>query len=118
MIIIINTNNAKRMEFMRVPQKCPSMDDSIMQARNIGGFLSDRYEQIGSYAFKASEFGIRPLAIGRILKGKDPGVVNFIRICHACGCEVVIRQVDSIDIETSSNTPECYEQYISSISGT
>lgn len=118
MLIIINTNNAKRMQAMGVPMKCPSMDDSIEQAKEIGHFLSGRYNDIDSYAFKVSDAGLQPASIDRILKGKESGVIDFIRMCHACGCEVVIRQVDTMDIEDSGNTPERYEQYISSISAT
>lgn len=118
MIIIINTNNTKRLKAMGVSGKCPSMDDSIEQAKKIGNFISGRYEDIGSYVFKVSDAGLQPTSIDRIIKGKESGVIDLIRMCHACGCEVVIRQVDSMDIETSSNTAEHYEQYISSISST
>lgn len=104
------------MQTMGVPVKCPSLDDSIEQAKKIGDFLSERYDTIGSYAFKVSDAGCSPASIDRILKGKESGVIDFIRMCHACGCEVVIKQVDSMDVETSGNTPEYYEQYISSIS--
>lgn len=118
MIIIIHTNNTKRLKAMGVSGKCPSMDDSIEQAKKIGNFISGRYEDIGSYVFKVSDAGLQPASIDRIIRGKESGVIDLIRMCHACGCEVVIRQVGTGDIETSDNTPERYEEYISSCSGT
>lgn len=42
----------------------------------------------------------------QVLSDRDPDIRFFIRMCHALGCEIVIRRVADHDIETYPDDPE------------
>lgn len=105
-IVIINTNNMSYKKSIGVPEKCMSMDDSIIQAKQIGRFLSDRYEGIGYYALKMVDKGLDSQSIDRIISGKEQAVIDLIRMCHGCGCEITIRQTHTRDIENTETETE------------
>ena len=83
--------------------KVPPSDDARESARSIGGFLSKRtWTHAGMktlWSDATERYGFQEGFVGDIVFGQNQDVVEFIRLCHACGCEVVVREVDTRDIE-------------------
>lgn len=88
------------------PTSCPPLDDALKSAKAIGKFLYFRancntqilIDKVGPGEYSRVD-------VFDIYRGKNYQVVTFIRLCHALGCEVVVRQVGTEDIERS-RTPE------------
>lgn len=104
----------KKMEIMGVETKeIPSLDNAIKANKEICSFLSSRSLKLYRNYSRPSGTGIDSSTVHRILSGEEMAIPQFLRICHALGCEVVVRQVGTADIETSENTAEFFEEVIS-----
>lgn len=88
--------------------KVPPSDDARKSAKSIGGFLCKRTWTHGGMQTlwnDATElYGFQSGFVSGIVFGKNRDVIEFIRLCHACGCEVVVREVDTKDIEEDPET--------------
>lgn len=100
---------------LKLPKNPPKYsDDAIKEAKDIGRFLSSRADACGVYFHKSDETtGLRWKDVWDIGCGKNSDVVTFIRLCHYLGCEIIIRQIDTKDIECEENTKEVIAEYIS-----
>lgn len=77
-------------EKMRASTICPPPDDAIESSREIERFLHGIAREIGA---DLSADCIR----NRLKDGMD--TEELVRMCHALGCELVIRKVSDTDIE-------------------
>lgn len=98
---------------LKLPKNPPKYsDDAIKEAKAIGIFLHQRANACGVYFHKSGEAtGLRWNDVWDI--GKNSGVVTLVRLCHYLGCEIIIRQIDTKDIECEENTKEVIAEYIS-----
>ena len=82
----------------------PPMDDAIKSAEEIGSFLSKRAWACGcSWCKNKKITGYDDAYASDLFWGKNNEVARFIRMCHALGCEVIVRErrEDCGDIEES-----------------
>lgn len=102
---------------LALPKNPPWYPDSAMKsAREIGDFLFERADVCGVYFMTADkDTGVSYEAIRDIADGKDTHIVNFLRMAHFLGCEVVIRQIGTSDTEDSATTPQVYAEMIARI---
>lgn len=102
---------------LALPKNPPRYPDSAMKsAREIGDFLFERADVCGVYFMTADkDTGVSYEAIRDIADGKDTHIVNFLRMAHFLGCEVVIRQIGTSDTEDSATTPQVYAEMIARI---
>lgn len=102
---------------LNLPKNPPRYPDSAMKsAREIGSFLFHRADTCGVYFLTADkDTGVSYDAISDIADGKDKHIVNFIRMAHFVGCEVVIRQIATSDTEDPATTPQVYAEMIARI---
>lgn len=102
---------------LALPKNPPRYPDSAMKsAREIGDFLFERADVCGVYFMTADkDTGVSYEAIRGIANGKDTHIVNFLRMAHFLGCEVVIRQIGTSDTEDSATTPQVYAEMIARI---
>lgn len=102
---------------LALPKNPPRYPDSAMKsARGIGDFLFERADVCGVYFMTADkDTGVSYEAIRDIADGKDTHIVNFLRMAHFLGCEVVIRQIGTSDTEDSATTPQVYAEMIARI---
>lgn len=102
---------------LKLPKHPPVYPDSAMKsAQAIGDFLFDRAQICGVYFMTADkDTGVSYEAIRDISRGKDTHIVNFIRMAHYLGCEVVVRQTGTSDTEGPATTPQVYAEMISRI---
>lgn len=99
---------------LALPKNPPRYPDSAMKsAREIGDFLFERADVCGVYFMTADkDTGVSYEAIRDIADGKDTHIVNFLRMAHFLGCEVVIRQIGTSDTEDPATTPQVYAEMI------
>lgn len=102
---------------LALPKNPPRYPDSAMKsAREIGDFLFERADVCGVYFMTADkDTGVSYEAIRDIADGTDTHIVNFLRMAHFLGCEVVIRQIGTSDTEDSATTPQVYAEMIARI---
>lgn len=102
---------------LALPKNPPRYPDSAMKsAREIGDFLFERADVCGVYFMTADkDTGVSYEAIRDIADGKDTHIVNFLRMAHFLGCEVVIRQIGTSDTEDPATTPQVYAEMIARI---
>lgn len=102
---------------LALPKNPPRYPDSAMKsAREIGDFLFERADVCGVYFMTADkDTGVSYEAIRDIADGKDTHIVNFLRMTHFLGCEVVIRQIGTSDTEDPATTPQVYAEMIARI---
>lgn len=102
---------------LALPKNPPRYPDSAMKsAREIGDFLFERADVCGVYFMTADkDTGVSYEAIRDIADGEDTHIVNFLRMAHFLGCEVVIRQIGTSDTEDSATTPQVYAEMIARI---
>jgi hypothetical protein len=102
---------------LALPKNPPRYPDSAMRsAREIGKFLFERADVCGVYFMTADkDTGVSYEALRDISDGKDTHIVNFIRMAHFLGCEVVIRQIGTSDTENPDTTPQVYAELIANI---
>lgn len=102
---------------LALPKNPPRYPDSAMKsAREIGKFLFERADVCGVYFMTADkDTGVSYEAIRDISDGKDTHIVNFLRMAHFLGCEVVIRQIGTSDTEDAATTPQVYAEMIARI---
>lgn len=102
---------------LNLPKNPPRYPDSAMKsAKEIGKFLFTRAEICGVRFMTADkDTGVSYEAIRDISRGKDTHIVNFLRMAHFLGCEVVIRQIGTTDTEDPATTPQVYEEMIANI---
>lgn len=87
---------------LKVPVSCPPLDDALKSARAIGHFLLIRANGNSKILIDKVGYGeYSRTDVFNIYWGENYQVVTFIRLCHALGCEVVVRQVGTEDIERS-----------------
>ncbi len=116
-VIIVKYRKYNVQRALKLPKHPPMYaDDAVKSAEEIGKFLLKRSTACGVYFLCADkDAGISTSTLYQIAEGKDYGVINFIRLAHYLGCEVVIRQVDTHDIENPENTPQIFAEYISKL---
>lgn len=93
-------------KIMNAPLTCPPLDDALKSAKAIGRFLSKRAN--GNTEILVTKVGpgdYRREDVSSIYWGKNYQVATFIRLCHALGCEVLVRQRGTEDIE-ENDPPE------------
>ena len=102
---------------LALPKNPPRYPDSAMKsAREIGDFLFERADVCGVYFMTADkDTGVSYEAIRDIADGKDTHIVNFLRMAHLLGCEVVIRQIGTSDTEDAATTPQVYAEMVARI---
>lgn len=102
---------------LALPKNPPRYPDSAMKsAREIGNFLFERADVCGVYFMTADkDTGVSYEAIRDISDGKDTHIINFLRMAHFLGCEVVIRQIGTSDTEDPATTPQVYAEMIARI---
>lgn len=106
LFVVFYHYQAKICKILNAPVVCPPLDDALKSARAIGSFLSARCKATGgSTLVPKGETGINELRMRSIMLGDEMAIAEFIRLCHSVGCEVVVRQVGTEDIERS-RTPE------------
>ncbi len=96
--------------------------DSTIQAQLIGKAIEKRAAILGNvnlswigvfdekktyYVFDddASDCGVNTMAF---LKGNSTKLIKFIRICHACGCSVTLRQLGAKEDELQCSGKKYY----------
>ena len=88
--------------------KVPPSDDARKAAKNIGSFLCKRTWTHGGmeslWADATDRYGFQSGFVANVVFGNNRDIIEFIRLCHACGCEVVVREVDTKDIEEYPDT--------------
>lgn len=99
---------------MNAPTVCPPLDNALKSASAIGRFLNDRFMTLGGrICVPKGETGIPEHRLRNIMRGEEMAIAEFIRLCHAVGCEVVVRQIGTDDLEDPGNTPEIFAQEMS-----
>ena len=113
LLLIAKNRETNIQKALNMPKHVPPCDDSIKQAEEIGHFLFDRTLHSGRTLRNVSPAcGIKTRDMLRISEGKDSGVAMLIRICHALGCEIVIRQTGTDDLESKDTHPEVFAEKI------
>lgn len=88
--------------------KVPPSDDARKSAKDIGSFLCRRTWTHGGmeslWGDADGRYGFHAGFVSDVVFGHNRDVIEFIRLCHACGCEVVVREVDTKDIEEEPDT--------------
>lgn len=98
---------------LQLPKQTPLIDDSFDEAKEIGKFLHSRANACGVYFHHTPDrTGVNQRDFYHIASGEEYEVVQFIRICHLLGCEIVIRQTGTNDLETRENNPEVFAEKI------
>lgn len=116
LILFIKLRQTNIRKALNMPRSTTPNDDSFVQAREIGQFLHQRAEVAGVYFHRTSDgCGIDQRDFSRIQFGEDHAVAQLVRLCHALGCEIVIRQTDTNDLEDRSNTPTVFAEKIISM---
>lgn len=102
---------------LALPKNPPRYPVSAMKsAREIGLFLFNRAKICGvNFMTADKDTGVSYEALRKIAYGKDTHIVNFLRMAHFLGCEVVIRQIGTTDTEDPATTPQVYEEIIANI---
>ena len=86
--------------------KVPPENDARESAKKIGSFLRKRSWVCDMrHCSNGSVAGYNTFLAESIFDGHEQTVMQFIRLCHALGCEVVVRQVNSecADIEADTD---------------
>lgn len=113
LLLVIKLREANIHKALNMPKRTTHFIDSSDQASDIGRFLYNRALFNGiSLAQASSQCGIDCQDYYRISTGKEPGVLQLIRMCHLAGCEIVIRQIGTSDIEQSGNDPQVFAEKI------
>lgn len=84
-------------KLLNAPTSCPPLDDALKSAKEIGFFLANRANW--NYNILITNGNYQSQDISNIYFGENYQVVTFIRLCHALGCEVIIKQKGAEDIE-------------------
>lgn len=116
-VLVIKYKKYSVRRALKLPKNPPKYpDSSIHSAKAIGNFLYERSKICGVYYMSADkETGVSYQALKNIADGKDEHVINLIRMSHYLGCEIVVRQIDTKDLEDPSTTPHVYAEIIESI---
>lgn len=113
LFLLIKLRETSIRKALNLPRFTSPVDDSFVQAKEMGRFLSQRAEACGIYFHHAPDTcGIDRKDFYRISSGEEHAVSELIRLCHVVGCEIVIRQTDTADIETRSNPPDVFAEKI------
>lgn len=104
----------KRCKQMGMPSFVLPPHDAKKSAEQIGRFLFYRSLPTGktSMAHAPGYDGIRDCTCVDIMHGKCFEVVDFIRMCHSLGCEVVVREVTTPDTDIEED-PQRMKEVIS-----
>ena len=87
---------------LNMPASCPPLGDGLESAKAIGRFLFRRANGNSQILIDKVGYGeYSRTDVFNIYWGENYQVVTFIRLCHALGCEVVVRQMGTEDIERS-----------------
>lgn len=99
-VLTIGYYNHRISKLLNAPLECPPLDDALKSAREIGRFLSKRANYNTEILItKVDNKNYRREDVSDIYWGKNYQVATFIRLCHAVGCEVIVRQRGLEDIE-------------------
>lgn len=93
---------------IKVPTVSEKDVDCVKAAKNIGRFILLRSHP----GMRLSSCGVNEYSYEMITGGKSCDLIEFLRICYHIGCEVVIRQIDTQDIESPDTDPKVLEEYI------
>lgn len=111
-VIVIKIRKYSVQKALKLPEKTDGViGNSFRSARQIGQFLMKRADTCGIYLM-SSNTGVSADELDRIVQGKDLGIIGLVRLAHLLGCELVIRQVGTGDIEDPENTPDAYKQLV------
>lgn len=111
LFVVFYHYQTKICKILNAPVVCPPLDNAIKSARAIGSFLNDRCKATGgSTLTPKGETGINEHRMQNIMLGDEIAIAEFIRLCHSVGCEVVVRQIGTDDLEDPENTPEVFAQ--------
>lgn len=114
LILFCGYYRRKICRIMNAPIVCPPLDNALKSASDIGRFLNERCVAIGGQTYTPKgEVAIEEHKLKKIFMGEEIAIAEFIRLCHAVGCEVIVRQVGTDDIEdkTYTNMPEYSTEY-------
>lgn len=111
---ILKLKNARKMGFPT--HTSPYTDDAIEQAREMSRFLLERGEAAGVPLARFSETGLFS-PTWDMSSGRSYDIIALIRLCHRLGCEIVIRQVGTDDLEKTEHTPEVLREKVFRITG-
>lgn len=99
--------NHRIAKILNAPLECPPLDDALKSAKEIGCFLSKRANfNTEILITKVDNKIYRREDVSDIYWGENYQVATFIRLCHALGCEVVVRQRGEEDIEHIEDSSE------------
>lgn len=113
LILIAKLREANIRKALSIPKHTAPTDDSFEQAREIGNFLHQRAQAGSIRLHNAPDVcGIDRKDYYRISCGEDHAISQLIRLCHSVGCEIVIRQTGTDDLESRTNTPDVFAEKI------
>lgn len=102
---------------MNVPTFYVSYDDTLKSSKEIAKFLRERSELCnkffdnGKNEVEKSDNKKQRL----MLYDLNYNTILFLRLCHSLGCEVVIRQIGTDDLEKREIKPEIFAEKVSRI---
>ena len=113
-VLIVKYRKYSVQRALKLPKNPPEYpDSSIRSAKAIGQFLFTRAETCGVYYMSADrETGVSYQALKNIANGKDEHIINLIRMSHYLGCEIVVRQIGTEDLEDPATTTQAYSEMI------
>ena len=113
LLLVFKIREANIHKALNLPRHTNPTNDSFVQAREIGRFLHQRATACNIYFHNTPDTsGVDPKVFHRISSGEECSVAQLVRLCHAVGCEIVIRQMDTDDMEDRTNTPTAFAEKI------
>lgn len=107
---IVSLLNARKMGFPTCTS--PYNDDAIEQAKDICRFLFSRLDDSGIYISDFSKKTGIFESTWDMASGKSYEIISLIRMCHLLGCEIVIRQIGTNDLEKREHTPDVFKEKV------
>lgn len=116
-VIIIEYRKYNVQRALKLPKSPPQCNDNaIKEAKAIGVFLHDRAKACGVCILDTPEkTGVYYRDVWDIIHGEERGTVTLIRLCHYLGCEIIVRQQGTEDMEGEENSPEAMAEYLSKL---
>lgn len=110
--VLSNVMAWKRCKQMRMPIGVLPSNDAKKSAEEIGRFLLYRAHPTNKTYMRSAYDGIQDCTCVDIMYGKCFEVVEFIRMCHSLGCEVVVREATTPDTDIEED-PQRMKEIIS-----
>lgn len=118
-LILSETRALINRKKLNVPKYYLSYDDTWKESLEIAGFLRQRAELCNQYfnqgKTEAEKECDRDFKL--MLYDLNYNTVMFIRLCHSLGCEVVIRQIGTNDLESRDIDPKIFAEKVSHLRG-